>query len=71
MAGGAQPHTLTSSATQVAGEAPTYNAYAYDVAGNTTQRQVGGVLQNLTWDPEGHLSNVAEGDEDTKFCVWG
>ncbi|MGC0385604.1 polymorphic toxin-type HINT domain-containing protein [Streptomyces sp. SAI-129] len=36
------------------------NTFAYDKAGNTTQRQHGGTTQTLEWDVEGELRKVTE-----------
>ncbi|MCF2435186.1 hypothetical protein LV779_13540 [Streptomyces thinghirensis] len=36
------------------------NTFAYDKAGNTTQRQHGGTTQTLKWDVEGELRKVTE-----------
>jgi RHS repeat-associated protein len=36
------------------------NTFAYDKAGNTTQRQNGGTTQTLEWDAEGELRKVTE-----------
>jgi RHS repeat-associated protein len=37
------------------------DTYGYDSAGNTTSRNLNGVPQNLTYDPEGHLQKVTQG----------
>ena len=37
------------------------SSYAYDAAGNTTSRTIGGVTQSLTWTPQGKLAKVTVG----------
>ena len=37
------------------------SSYAYDAAGNTTSRTIGGVTQTLTWTPQGKLAQVTAG----------
>ncbi|MFB7894826.1 polymorphic toxin-type HINT domain-containing protein [Streptomyces xiamenensis] len=60
-AGEPQSHTVTS----VIQEAPgirSLEEYAYDEAGNTISRQIGGDTQELTWSAEGGLEKVEEAD---------
>ncbi|MGW4638474.1 polymorphic toxin-type HINT domain-containing protein [Sphaerisporangium sp. NPDC004334] len=52
-AGNPQPHTLTSVAFQGGTRDGQTDTYAYDQAGNTTERGDGRVLE---WDVEGHLA---------------
>jgi RHS repeat-associated protein len=63
-----RPHAVTSVTTQAPGAAPVTTNYGYDNAGNTTCRPAsnaantcppGTASQNLTWDPEGHLTNIS------------
>ncbi|MFB7900516.1 RHS repeat domain-containing protein, partial [Streptomyces xiamenensis] len=60
-AGEPQSHAVTS----VIQEAPgirSLEEYAYDEAGNTISRQIGGDTQELTWSAEGGLEKVEEAD---------
>ncbi|MCA5892538.1 RHS repeat-associated core domain-containing protein [Isoptericola sp. NEAU-Y5] len=60
-AGSAQAHAVSS--VTASGTASGTSSYSYDATGNTTTRQVAGkTAQTLTWDAEGELSKVAEGD---------
>ncbi|MFD0560394.1 RHS repeat-associated core domain-containing protein [Stackebrandtia endophytica] len=42
-------------------------SYLYDAAGNTTSVDRNGDLQILTWDANGKLAEVSEGEEVTRF----
>ncbi|MFI9461597.1 polymorphic toxin-type HINT domain-containing protein [Streptomyces xiamenensis] len=60
-AGEPQSHAVVS----VIEEAPgirSLEEYAYDEAGNTISRQIGGDTQELTWSAEGGLEKVEEAD---------
>ncbi|MFR9676994.1 RHS repeat-associated core domain-containing protein, partial [Streptomyces sp. TR02-1] len=59
---GAQPHTLTGTSTTADCTNPGRD-YAYDPAGNTTQRPG----QTLTWNTEGKLAQVTEDVVDTHY----
>ncbi|MCI4061491.1 hypothetical protein MRQ36_02420 [Micromonospora sp. R77] len=68
-----QPHATTAVTTETPGQPTVTNAYAYDNAGNTTCRPAGSstnacasgsASQNLSWDPEGHLTSIS-GDAPT------
>lgn len=59
---GDQPHTLTGISTTGDCTNPGRD-YAYDPAGNTTQRPG----QTLTWNTEGKLAKVTEGIVDTNY----
>lgn len=61
-AGQPQPHTLRSLTT-----GSSTGTYAYDTAGQTTSRPGATGQQTLTWDPEGHLTAVAEGTTTTSL----
>ncbi|GGP43700.1 RHS repeat domain-containing protein [Streptomyces melanogenes] len=43
------------------------STFAYDKAGNTTQRKIGSDTQNLTWDAEGHLATLTEAGKTTSY----
>ncbi|MGW6804285.1 polymorphic toxin-type HINT domain-containing protein [Streptomyces sp. NPDC055039] len=55
-------HSL-SSVTTTGPSGTTTDSYGYDPTGNTTTRPG----QKLTWDAEGHLSKVTEGDKTTEY----
>ncbi|MFD7491898.1 DddA-like double-stranded DNA deaminase toxin [Streptomyces sp. NPDC059832] len=57
-----QAHSL-SSVTTAAPSGTTTSSYAYDPSGNTTARPG----QKLTWDAEGHLSEVTENGKTTTY----
>ncbi|MCX4468532.1 polymorphic toxin-type HINT domain-containing protein [Streptomyces albidoflavus] len=59
VAGTAQPHTLTE-VNEAGPHGTSRTSYAYDANGNTTERLIQGDRQKLTWDPEGHLSKIAQ-----------
>lgn len=62
----AASHKLLS--VQTTGPAGTRtDEYAYDSAGNTTSRTVGGEAQALEWDGGGKLAKVTKGDQATSF----
>ncbi|MFF7127276.1 polymorphic toxin-type HINT domain-containing protein [Streptomyces sp. NPDC008240] len=59
--GSKRPHALT----QVDTTGPngiSQDTYTYDDAGNTATRTINGDQQTLTWDAEGHLSQVTKPD---------
>ncbi|MET8154807.1 polymorphic toxin-type HINT domain-containing protein [Sphaerisporangium sp. NPDC005289] len=56
-AGNPQPHTLTSVSFQGGARNGQTDTYAYDQAGNTTERGDGRVLE---WDVEGHLAKSTD-----------
>jgi RHS repeat-associated protein len=64
--GSSQPHGVTAAATTGPGGS-SLDSYAYDVAGNLTERVVSGDTQTLAWDAEGNLASVTEGSEVTSF----
>ncbi|GLZ78406.1 hypothetical protein Afil01_32130 [Actinorhabdospora filicis] len=68
-------HRLASTETSTLGSPGSFtHAYAYDQAGNTVQRPDGkGKLQNLAWDPEGHLAKVTDADngEELGSYIYG
>ena len=64
--GQARPHSLSQMVEHTTGGDRLY-AYGYDDAGNTTERNLVGTTQALTWDAEGHLANVATGGQNTTF----
>ncbi|WNO76950.1 polymorphic toxin-type HINT domain-containing protein [Streptomyces sp. AM8-1-1] len=54
-----QPHTLTqadSTEVTATGQVTNRSTYAYDIAGNTTERVIGGDTQSLTWDRRNKLT---------------
>ncbi|WP_051839835.1 RHS repeat-associated core domain-containing protein [Streptomyces sp. NRRL F-5126] len=65
-----QPHTLDSSVTTQTGQPDTTASYAYDKAGNTTTRTVGGKTQHLEWDDEGNLAKVTNADGTSVSYVY-
>ncbi|MFF3333828.1 polymorphic toxin-type HINT domain-containing protein [Streptomyces sp. NPDC002888] len=60
-AGGTRPHALTQVDT-TGPNGVSQDTYTYDNAGNTHTRTVGGDQQTLTWDAEGHLTQVTKPD---------
>ncbi|WP_168212021.1 polymorphic toxin-type HINT domain-containing protein [Actinomadura rubteroloni] len=67
--GAARPHAVS----RVVDTTPTgdrLNTYAYDEAGNTTERVLAGQKQTLTWDSEGSLASVKEADGSTSSYVY-
>ncbi|MFE9258633.1 RHS repeat domain-containing protein [Streptomyces sp. NPDC006879] len=67
---GANERSLTSVTTRSEGTTEHRDSYAYDAAGNTTSRKVGGTEQAMSWDAEGHLAKVTESGKTTEF-VYG
>ncbi|MGW6704231.1 RHS repeat domain-containing protein [Streptomyces sp. NPDC054956] len=65
--GGAQPHTLTKTATTgPSGSGST--SYTFGKTGATTDRKPSsGAAQSLTWDSEGRLATITEGTNVTKY----
>jgi RHS repeat-associated protein len=64
--GTAQPHAL-QGVTTTNSVGTTSNSYAYDPAGNLTQRTRAGVGQSFDWDAEGHLSKVTQNGKTTSY----
>lgn len=62
--GNPQPHTLTSVTYQGGSRDGQTDGYAYDAAGNTTQRGAG---RTLTWDVEGHLEKSVDHGNTSTF----
>ncbi|MGW2819101.1 RHS repeat domain-containing protein [Streptomyces sp. NPDC001415] len=60
-----QPRTLTKAESK-GPDGTTAHTYAYDAAGNMTLRQVGGNIQKLSYDTEGNLAKITEGDKTTE-----
>ncbi|MDP4509370.1 RHS repeat-associated core domain-containing protein [Nonomuraea turcica] len=58
-AAGSKPHAVTRI--DKSGAATGSDTFAYDAAGNTTSRTVGGVTTTLAWDKEGHLASSTQG----------
>ncbi|MFI6285031.1 polymorphic toxin-type HINT domain-containing protein [Streptomyces sp. NPDC051018] len=58
------PHAVTK-VTEQTRTGPQVAKYAYDNAGNTTRRTIGGDTQTLTWNPEGKVTKIAEPDDPT------
>lgn len=58
-----QPHALAAVQTTGGGR----DEFAYDAAGNTTTRTVGGSTQQLSWNPEGQLGKIVEGLQSTEY----
>ncbi|WP_405807147.1 polymorphic toxin-type HINT domain-containing protein [Streptomyces sp. NBC_00210] len=64
----AQPHTLTrldSTEKTLGSTVTSLSTYAYDTAGNTTQRVLGGDPQALTWDRRNKLTSVDNDNNGT------
>ncbi|MQA25149.1 MAG: hypothetical protein GEU94_06705 [Micromonosporaceae bacterium] len=62
-----QPHTVTGINTSGPAGIDSVT-YGYDTTGNTTSRPDGaGATQTLTWNIEGRLSKVVNGDVETSF----
>lgn len=60
------PHQVT----KVLEKTPTgdrQSTYEYDASGNTTQRTIGGNIQNLTWDATGKPTSVKDSAGETTF----
>ncbi|MFD9744759.1 polymorphic toxin-type HINT domain-containing protein [[Kitasatospora] papulosa] len=69
----APPKTGTHNLPSVTqtGTNPHLETYTYDEAGNTRTRKVGNdALQDLLWDPEGHLESVTQVTDTTSY-VYG
>ncbi|MEE1928019.1 polymorphic toxin-type HINT domain-containing protein [Streptomyces sp. TRM 70351] len=68
-----QPHTLTrvdAVEKTATGTVESLQTYAYDLAGNTTERMIGGDTQKLTWNAENKLTSVdttGDGVEDITY----
>ncbi len=58
--GDTRPHGV-SSITTAGPDVNKTDTYGYDTAGNTTSRNLNGVAQTLTYDPEGHVQKVTQG----------
>ncbi|MBW1596835.1 polymorphic toxin-type HINT domain-containing protein [Streptomyces sp. JJ38] len=69
----AQPHTLTqvnSTEKSPTGTVESLQTYAYDAAGNTTERQIGGDTQKLTWNSQNKVTGVdttGDGTNDVTY----
>ncbi|MFV2198329.1 RHS repeat-associated core domain-containing protein, partial [Nocardiopsis sp. LOL_012] len=61
-----QPNTV-QSVVQSTAQGDTLSTFAYDAAGNTTERDLVGELQELTWNAEGKLDSVSTPGGDTSF----
>jgi RHS repeat-associated protein len=63
------PHALTSAVTTREEGATVTADYGYDAAGNTVARPFGTGSQELNWDAEGRLTNVAatDGGEEGQY----
>ncbi|HCU48502.1 MAG TPA: hypothetical protein DGG94_01495 [Micromonosporaceae bacterium] len=60
--GATKPHNVTSIGATGPKAGTATRTVCYDPAGNTTKRSTEtGVIQDLTWDKEGHLQTVKEG----------
>ncbi|WP_251065971.1 RHS repeat domain-containing protein [Streptomyces sp. ISL-36] len=59
-----QPHTLQRVVTTPTGQGSTY---AYDSAGNTTDRVLPAAAQNLTWTQENRLTTITSGGVKTTY----
>ncbi|MEU9092829.1 polymorphic toxin-type HINT domain-containing protein [Streptomyces sp. NPDC048428] len=60
----AQPHTVTSIASAPAGKS---SSYVYDATGNTTDRDLTGSAQDLTWTSENKLDTITAGGTKTSY----
>lgn len=61
-----QPHRLDQVVENTAGGDRLYT-YKYDNAGNTTERDLVGQKQTLTWDAEGNLESSSENGQATTY----
>jgi RHS repeat-associated protein len=68
--GPAQPHTLTSQNVVSSYFGAWTNHDSYDAAGNLTDLQSGGTLQQLTWNDQDQLSQVIDNYTDTTSYVY-
>ena len=68
--GATQPHTLAKVDTAGPNGSTAQDLYAYDKAGDTTTRNIGGNSQTLAWDAEGHLKSVT-GPAGTTSYLYG
>lgn len=66
-AGEDNPHSLRSVSTTGGGDDGQQETFAYDDAGNTTERTGGERDQKLTWSPEGNLATVTEDGKTTEY----
>ncbi|WP_340558756.1 polymorphic toxin-type HINT domain-containing protein [Streptomyces sp. GSL17-111] len=70
---GPQPHALTavnSTEVDTTGTVESLQTYAYDTTGNTTERQIGGDTQQLTWSPDNKLTatdTTGDGVDDVSY----
>jgi RHS repeat-associated protein len=60
-------HTLANITTAIGTTTPTTATYGCDVSGNTTKRPGATAGQDLTWNPEGKLSQLVEGTKSTTY----
>ncbi|WP_037682039.1 polymorphic toxin-type HINT domain-containing protein, partial [Streptomyces griseus] len=59
-----QPHTMTSVTSSPTGRGSTYK---YDDTGNTTDRNLPGSTQDLTWTPENKLETITSAGTKTTY----
>ncbi|MEV0502200.1 RHS repeat-associated core domain-containing protein, partial [Streptomyces spectabilis] len=62
------PHAVKEATVKGGSEDSEKQTFAYDEAGNTTQRALGDRTQNLTWDDEGHLATLTENGKKTAYA---
>lgn len=65
-AGGSRPHAL-SSVTSTGPGGTDLSAYTYDDAGNGLTRPGPNGTQTLSWDADGHLGKVSDGEGETSY----
>ncbi|MFJ1917416.1 RHS repeat domain-containing protein [Streptomyces sp. NPDC088147] len=62
------PHAVQQAKTTGGPDNGRISTFAYDKAGNTTQRALGNQNQTLTWDAEGHLATLSEAGKTTSYA---
>ncbi|MEE1797564.1 RHS repeat protein [Streptomyces sp. JV176] len=62
------PHAVQQAKTTGGPDNGRTSTFAYDKAGNTTQRTLGNQKQTLTWDAEGHLATLTEAGRTTSYA---
>ncbi|MFJ1841402.1 polymorphic toxin-type HINT domain-containing protein [Streptomyces sp. NPDC088146] len=63
-----EPGTHNLPGVTQTGTDPHNESYTYDATGNTKTRKIGnGDLQDLAWDPEGHLASVTQVTDTTSY----
>ncbi|MEV7087929.1 RHS repeat-associated core domain-containing protein [Streptomyces sp. NPDC093085] len=62
------PHAVRQTKTTGGPDNGRTSTFAYDKAGNTTERAIGSRTQKLTWDAEGHLATLTESGATSSYA---